>query len=73
MGRRKLAGALTVAGLAVGMLAAPAASGDPAPGKEACKRGGYKTLPFANQGQCVKAANQAAKAGEQFPPPIGEF
>ena len=40
----------------------------PAPGKEACKEGGYEQLGFANQGQCVKAANQAARAGEPFPP-----
>ena len=26
-------------------------------------------LGFENQGQCVQAANQAAQAGEPFPPP----
>ena len=70
MRRTKLAGVLATAGLALGLLAAPAATAAPAPGKEACKRGGYEMLRFANQGQCVKAANQAAKAGEDFPPDI---
>jgi hypothetical protein len=68
MCRTKSVGALTATAFAVGLLAAPSASADPAPGKEACKQGGYQALGFANQGQCVKAANQAAKAGQPFPP-----
>ena len=70
MCRTKLAGALTATALAVGLLAAPGASADPAPGKDACKQGGYQVLGFANQGQCVKAANRAAKAGDPFPPEL---
>jgi hypothetical protein len=46
----------------------PAPSLDPATGKEACKNGGWKEHGFGNQGQCVKAANEAAKAGTVFPP-----
>ncbi len=29
--------------------------------KEACKKGGYVALGYKNQGQCIKAANQARK------------
>ena len=67
--RKKLTGVLA-AGVIAGLTVFPAgtASADPAPGKEMCKNGGHVTLRFANQGQCVKAANQAAKAGEPFPP-----
>lgn len=68
MRRNKLAGGLATAGLVIGLLGASAAGADPAPGKDACKNGGYQLLGFANQGQCVKAANQAAKTGEPFPP-----
>ncbi len=32
----------------------------PATGKEACKNGGWEALGFRNQGQCVKAASEAA-------------
>ena len=68
MRRKRFAGGLATAGLVIGLLGAPSAGADPAPGKDACKNGGYQALGFANQGQCVKAANQAAKAGEQLPP-----
>ena len=44
------------------------ATADPAPGKERCKKGGYQELGFANQGQCVKAANEAHRNGEPVPP-----
>ena len=69
MRKSRLTAALATVGVAVGLLLSPAATADPAPGKEACKNGGYQALGYANQGQCVKAANQAAKAGEPFPPP----
>src|SRR5215211_6003602 len=29
--------------------------------KEACENGGYAVLGYKNQGQCLKAANQASK------------
>ena len=65
---------LTVAALVTVMMAvsAPLASATPAPGKDACKNGGYQALGFDDQSQCVEAANQAAKAGEPFPPPEEE-
>ncbi len=72
MRRTTWAGLLASAGLAVGLVVAPGAGAAPAPGKELCKNGGYQTFGFANQGQCVKAANQAAKAGDPFPPELPE-
>ena len=71
MRRTKFAGAVATAGVVIGMLVSPAVSAAPAPGKEACKNGGFQDVPgaFKNQGQCVKAANEAAKAGQPFPPP----
>ena len=68
MRRNRLVGSLATAGLVIGLFAAPSAGAAPALGKDACKNGGYMPYGFANQGQCVKAANQAAKAGEPFPP-----
>ena len=44
----------------------------PAQGKDACKNGGFASLGFANQGQCVKAANEAERSGQPFPPPPEE-
>ena len=52
----------------VALLAAPAALAAPAPGKDACKNGGHRALGYSNQGQCVSAANAAARRGEPFPP-----
>ena len=49
------------------LFAAPAGA-EPAPGKERCKDGGYRELGYENQGQCVKAANEANRRGEAFPP-----
>ena len=72
MSRNKFVGGLATAGVLIGLFGAAGAGAAPAPGKDACKNGGYQALGFANQGQCVKAANQAAKAGEDFPPPVGE-
>ena len=46
----------------------PLASADPAVDKDLCKNGGYQTLGFADQGQCVEAANLLAKLGLPFPP-----
>ncbi len=76
--RTSLVGVLALAGLAVGLLALPSVvSADhrdghdkgggrgPAPGKQACKD---RELGFSNQGQCIKAANEANRAGEPFPP-----
>ena len=43
-------------------LCASAFGGGPPPppeGKAACKEGGYAVLGFKNQGQCIKAVNQA--------------
>ena len=63
---------IAVAALMAAMMSvsAPLAFADPAPGKDVCKGGGFQALGFSNQGQCVKAANQAAKAGESFPPEL---
>ena len=66
--RSKTFGTALATGLTIGLVSAAGAGADPAPGKEACKNGGFQELGFANQGQCVKAANQAAKNGEAFPP-----
>lgn len=67
--RTSLVGVLALAGLAVGLLALPSVvSARPAPGKPACKEGSFRELGFRNQGQCIKAANEANRAGEPFPP-----
>ena len=68
MRRTKLAGAVATASLVGGLFTAPGVGADPAQGNEACKKGGYQALGFESQGQCVKAANEAARAGEPFPP-----
>jgi hypothetical protein len=34
--------------------------GEPPPNKQACKKGGYKEFCFNNQGQCIKAVNEAS-------------
>ena len=67
MCRTKSVGALTATAFAVGLLAAPSASADPAPGKEACKQGGYQALGFANQGQCVKGRQPGRQGGSAVP------
>ena len=69
--RRIVAGAAAAAlGCAV---LAPASLAAPAPGKDACKNGGWQTAPggpYKNQGQCVSAANHAPAPP---PPPPSEI
>ena len=56
--RRIVAGTAAVAlGCAV---LAPASLAAPAPGKDACKNGGWQAAGYKNQGQCVSAVNHGA-------------
>jgi len=73
MRRTKVTGVLATAGLAVGLLAAPGANAEipePVFTKEVCKEAPREVIRalFGNQGQCVKAANQARKGGDEGPP-----
>lgn len=56
------------AAIGLALLWAAPVGAEPAPGKERCKNGGWRELGYENQGQCVKAANEANRRGEPFPP-----